>query len=447
MVISPDQLVQQGDLLPDELADPPPFPAHRVDFGPVIKYKTDLLRRAARRFFEQAAPARRDQFDSFCHDNVHWLDDFALFMAVKARHDLVMWTQWEQDIALRKPEALARWKKEQADEVLFHKYLQFQFTQQWQALRRYANERGLKIMGDIPIFVAHDSADVWAKPELFYLDERGEPTIVAGVPPDYFSATGQRWGNPLYRWDLMQKDSYSWWVERVRHTFGLVDILRIDHFRGFEAYWEIPASEPTAVVGKWINGPGHDLFRALQKALGELPIVAEDLGVVTTEVVALRQAFGFPGMAVLQFAFDSDATNPYLPFNLDSNYVVYTGTHDNNTTRGWYDSQAEKLRDRVRLYLGVDGHDISWDMIRLALSSVADIAIIPLQDVLGLGEEARMNLPGTTGGNWQWRYWPGALDDMLAHRLHTLTALYGREGQKKEGVGKVGEWMERTVMP
>ena len=446
-LISPDRLVEEGDLLPADLADAPPFPTDHVDFGWVIQYKTNLLRQAARRFFDLASPERREPFDAFCHDNRRWLDDFALFMAVKAEHKLVIWTQWEEDIALRQPEALAGWRAKLTDEILFHKYLQFQFTRQWQALRRYANERGLKIMGDIPIFVAHDSADVWAHPEMFYMDEWGEPTVVAGVPPDYFSATGQRWGNPIYRWNLIKEGGYAWWVERVRHTFALVDILRIDHFRGFEAYWEIPASEPTAVVGQWIEGPGADFFHALQKALGDLPIVAEDLGVVTPEVVALRERFGFPGMAVLQFAFDSDDTNPYLPFNLDANCAIYTGTHDNDTVRGWYDSQAEKLRDKLRVYMGVDGHDINWDLIRLALASVADIAVIPLQDVLGLGHDARMNLPGEPSGNWQWRYWPGALTGSLAHRLRTLTEIYGRRGQEYEGIGNVGDWMERTVMP
>jgi 4-alpha-glucanotransferase len=447
MLINPDRLVEEGDLSLEDLADLPPFPEDHVDFGWVIQHKTDLLRRAARRFFDQASPDRRDQFDGFCHDNRHWLDDFALFMAVKAAHGMVTWTLWEEDIALRRPEALARWSARLADEVLFHKYLQFQFFRQWHALRHYANERGVKMMGDIPIFVAHDSADVWAHPELYYLDERGEPTVVAGVPPDYFSATGQRWGNPLYRWDLMEEQGYTWWIARVRQTFSMVDILRIDHFRGFEAYWEIPASEPTAVIGRWVKGPDVKLFHALQSALGDLPIVAEDLGVVTPEVVALREGFGFPGMKVLQFAFDSDATNPYLPFNFDHKCVIYTGTHDNDTTRGWYNSQSAEIKDKVRLYLGVDGHDISWDMIRLASSSVADIAIIPLQDVLSLGSEARMNRPGDPSGNWQWRYPAGALTETLAHRLRTLTDLYGRYGLKREGIGNVGDWLDRTVMP
>jgi len=447
MLISPDRLAEAGDLSFSDVTDVPPFPADHVDFGWVIQFKTGLFHKAAHSFFDHASPERRDQFEQFCHDHRRWLDDFALFMAVKAEHNLVAWTQWEQDIALRRSEAVARWQEKLADEIRYHKYLQFQFFQQWQALRRYANERQVQIMGDIPIFVAHDSADVWAHPELYYLDEQGEPTVVAGVPPDYFSATGQRWGNPLYRWDLMEERGYTWWIDRVRHTFSLVDVLRIDHFRGFEAYWEIPASEPTAVVGRWVKGPGNKLFHALKAALGELPIIAEDLGVVTPEVVALREEFGFPGMKVLQFAFDSDATNPYLPFNHDHDCVVYTGTHDNDTTRGWYESQSEDLRHRVRLYMGTHGHDISWDLIRLALSSVADIAVVPLQDVLGLGSEARMNRPGDPSGNWQWRYLPGVLNDELATRLRTMVEVYGRTGLKRDKVGNVGDWLDHTVMP
>jgi 4-alpha-glucanotransferase len=447
MLISPDQLAAEGDLLAKDLADVPPFPNDHVDFGWVIQYKTDLLRQAARRFFDQAAPDRRLQFDEFSHNNRRWLDDFALFMAVKAEHAMVPWTEWAEEIGLRKPGALAEWRKMLADEILFQKYLQFQFFRQWHALRGYANERGVKMMGDIPIFVAHDSADVWAHPELFFLDEKGKPTVVAGVPPDYFSATGQRWGNPLYRWDLMEKEGYRWWIERVRQTFSIVDILRIDHFRGFEAYWEIPASEPTAVKGRWVKGTGEKLFYALQNALSELHIVAEDLGVVTPEMVALREQFGFPGMNVLQFAFDSDATNPYLPFNHEPNSVVYTGTHDNDTTRGWYDTISDELRHRVRLFVGTEGSSISWDFIRLAFSSVADTAIIPLQDVLSLGSEARMNLPAEPSGNWRWRSLPGALTDELAAGLLTLTEIYGRSGLKRSGIGNVGDWMQRTVMP
>jgi 4-alpha-glucanotransferase len=447
MIISPDRLAQDGDLSPEDLADVPHFPDDHVDFGGVIEYKTGLFHKAAQRFFDQGSLDRHNQFEGFCHDNRRWLDDFALFMAVKAEHDMVTWTQWDEDIALRHPSALAQWQNRLADEIRFHKYLQFQFFHQWQALRRYSHERGVKIMGDIPIFVAHDSADVWSHPELYYLDERGGPTVVAGVPPDYFSATGQRWGNPLYRWELMQEKGYSWWVDRVRKTFSLVDILRIDHFRGFEAYWEIPASEPTAVVGRWVKGPGDELFQALQGALGQLPIVAEDLGVVTPEVVALREEFGFPGMKVLQFAFDSDASNPYLPFNLDHDCVVYTGTHDNDTTRGWYENQTEELRHRVRLYLGSDAHEISWDFIRLALATVADLAVVPLQDVLGLGSEGRMNRPGDPVGNWQWRYLPGALADEQAGRLRSLVEIYGREGLKRDKVGNVGDWLNHTVMP
>jgi 4-alpha-glucanotransferase len=447
MLISPDKLAQQGDLTPEDLADVPPFPADRVDFGWVIQYKTDLLHRAAARFFQQASPERQAEYEQFCDEHDSWLADYALFMAVKTEHNLVIWTEWEPDIALREPKALARWREQMAGEIQFHKYTQYQFFHQWQALRQHANARGVQMMGDIPIFVAHDSADVWANPDLFYLDERGETTVIAGVPPDYFSATGQRWGNPLYRWDLMQERGYAWWINRVRHTFSLVDILRIDHFRGFEAYWEIPAEEPTAVQGRWVKGPGAELFHTLQEALGELPIVAEDLGVVTPEVVALREQFNFPGMKVLQFAFDSDATNPYLPFNHDQDCVVYTGTHDNDTTRGWYESQPKELRHRVRLYMGTHGHQVSWDLIRLALSSVANIAVVPLQDVLSLGSEARMNRPGDPSGNWQWRYLPGALTADLAEGLRTLVEIYGRTGLVRDKVGNVGDWLDHTVMP
>jgi len=447
MLISPDLLAQEGDLSPADWADLPPFPQDHVDFGWVIPYKTELLRSAARRFFQRGSTERHARFAQFCRENRDWLDDFALFMAVKAEHHMVIWTDWEEGIALRRPEALEAWREKLADEILFHQYLQYQFFQQWQALRRYANERQVKIMGDIPIFVAHDSADVWANPGLFYLDEAGEPTLIAGVPPDYFSATGQRWGNPLYRWDLMEQQGYAWWIDPVRQTFSLVDFLRIDHFRGFEAYWEIPASEPTAVVGRWVKAPGATLFRALKGALGELPIIAEDLGVVTSEVVALREEFGFPGMKVLQFAFDSDASNPYLPYNLDHDCVIYTGTHDNDTTRGWFTVQNEGLRHKVSLYLGSDTREIHWDFIRLALSSVADMAVIPLQDLMGLGSEARMNRPGEPSGNWQWRYLPGMLTDELIARLRSLTEIFGRQGLKRDKVGNVGDWLDHTTMP
>jgi 4-alpha-glucanotransferase len=447
MLISPDRLVEAGDLTREDVDGLPPFPYDHVDFGSVMPHKTSLLRTAARRFFTAITPRRQTEFDRFCHDNHYWLDDFCLFMSVKAEHNMMAWPDWEEGIALRNASALARARALLAGEIQFHRYLQFRFSQQWNALRRYANAHDIKIMGDIPIFVAHDSADVWAHPDLYYLDGQGRPTMVAGVPPDYFSATGQRWGNPLYRWDLMEELDYNWWIDRVKYILSLVDIVRIDHFRGFEAYWEIPASEPTAVVGRWVKGPGAKLFHALQSALGDLPIVAEDLGVVTPEVVALREQFDFPGMKVLQFAFDSDDTNPYLPFNLDRDCVIYTGTHDNDTTLGWFNAQPEALRNKVRLYLGSDGHAVNWDFIRLALSSVADMAVIPLQDVLGLGSEGRMNRPGDPHGNWRWRYPQGALTDDLAARLQSLTEIYGRRGTRRDKVGNVGDWLNHTVMP
>jgi 4-alpha-glucanotransferase len=299
-------------------------------------------------------------------------------------------------------------------------------------VREYANERGIRIVGDVPIFVAHDSADVWSNPELFFLDDQGEPTVVAGVPPDYFSETGQRWGNPLYRWDVLKKSGFAWWIERFRAILHLVDVIRVDHFRGFEAYWEVPASESTAMNGKWVKAPGKKLFQAVESTLGELPIIAEDLGVITEEVTALRKAFDFPGMKVLQFAFGGEADNDYLPHNYEKDCVAYTGTHDNDTTLGWYHGLEDRVRDHVRRYLWSDGRQVNWDLIRLASMSAADLAIVPLQDVLSLGSEARLNFPGRPEGNWEWRYEAGALGPHLAHRLRELAETYGRLPRSEE---------------
>ncbi len=449
-----------------------------VDYGAVIASKMPLLDAAAGHFLAHASSDRRDAYESFAAGNAHWLDDYALFMAVKERFtgtsaSRAIWYDWDADIALRRPEALAHWREEVAGRVAVHKVLQFWFYEQWQALKAYANERGVQIIGDVPIFVAGDSADVWANRDLFYLDERGRPTHVAGVPPDYFSETGQRWGNPLYRWDVMAEHGYRWWIERVRAVLQTVDIVRIDHFRGFVGYWEIPASEPTAVRGRWVPGPGAALFEALREALGELPIMAEDLGVITPEVVELRERFGFPGMKILQFAFDEDALrasfgedaseernglpprgrggrprdggesifgtegaspreatdrwrNPFLPHNYTRNFVAYTGSHDNDTALGWFENATPDQRQKALAYLDCEPADFHWALIRAVLSSVTDMAIVPLQDILGLGNEARMNLPGTVGNNWKWRYAPGALTDQIANRLATLVELYER---------------------
>jgi 4-alpha-glucanotransferase len=446
LLISLERLAQEGDLSADDLADGPSFPQHEVDYGAVIDYKMPLLQEAARHFLAGAADRQADrqaEYETFTAENAHWLDDYALFMALKGRFDGAVWYDWDADIALRRPEALARWKRELAPQIAVHKVLQFWFADQWQAVKAYATAHDIQIVGDIPIFVAGDSADVWANRDLFYLDEHGRPTVISGVPPDYFSETGQRWGNPLYRWDVMAEREYEWWIARVEATLQAVDIVRIDHFRGFVAYWEIPASEPTAVHGRWVPGPGAALFEAIQDALGQLPIMAEDLGVITPEVIELRERFGFPGMKILQFAFDEDALrasfgerasqdegekwrNPFLPHNYTRNFVAYTGSHDNDTAWGWFESATSAQRQMALGYLDCEPGRFNWALIRAVLSSVADTAIVPLQDVLGLGSEARMNLPGTVGTNWKWRHTPDALTDRIAERLETLVELYER---------------------
>jgi 4-alpha-glucanotransferase len=435
LLISPERLQRDG-YLPAQLPfETPTFPANRVDFGRVIDWKARLFDLAFQRFGDAPPPGKAAAFDDFCDEQAAWLDDFALFMALKACHKDVeggVWNTWPDAIARRRPEALVSWSAELAPEIELEKFKQFLFFEQWLALKTYANERNIRIVGDVPIFVAFDSADVWANPEIFYLDEAGAPTVVAGVPPDYFSATGQRWGNPLYRWGLMAQNGYAWWVERLRMTFAQVDVVRIDHFRGFDAYWEIPATESTAVVGRWVKGPGAHFFEAMREALGELPIIAEDLGVITPPVEALRDQFAFPGMKILQFAFGGERNSAFLPHNFGRNCVVYTGTHDNETTAGWYHNAGLAEQDHVRRYVARDGSDIAWDMIRLAYASVADTAVAPLQDLMSLGNEARMNFPGKTGGWWCWRFTPEMLTDIMASRLAELTELFGRVYQPPE---------------
>jgi 4-alpha-glucanotransferase len=438
LLISLDGLVETGDLDEADLDDLPSFPDDEVDYGAVIAYKIPLLKKAARRFSAQSTAEQRGEYERFCAANAAWLGDFALFMAVKERFQQVSWDEWDADIALRRPQAIAHWAQALAQEVATHKVLQFFFFEQWQRVKAYANERGIQVVGDVPIFVAPDSADVWANRDLFHLDEGGRPTLISGVPPDYFSETGQRWGNPLYRWDVMAERGYAWWIDRMRSTLHAVDIVRIDHFRGFVAYWEIPASEPTAVKGRWVPGPDAAVFEAIEQALGKLPIWAEDLGVITPEVIALRERFDLPGMKILQFAFDEEALhasfgdytrNPFLPHNYTPHFVVYTGTHDNDTALGWFNHCAEAERQRAMAYLGCDDKAFNWSLIRAAMASVARIAVIPLQDVLGLDSQARMNLPGTTGSNWRWRCPPGALTDAIAARLDEMVRLYERAGR------------------
>ena len=424
-LISLERLRLAGWLFDDEL-EGAVFDAERVDYGPVIGFKLDRLTRAAQRFASDASDQARADFAAYRERHGHWLDDYALFMAIKEEHGGRAWDGWPAPLRDREPGALAAARERLADVIARQQLWQHWFDQHWAQVRAYASANGVGIVGDLPIFVAYDSADTWANRELYFFDDEGVPTVVAGVPPDYFSETGQRWGNPLYRWKRMAADDYAWWVARIRHTLHFVDVMRIDHFRGFAAYWEIPASEPTAVKGRWVKGPGQAFFDAVRDGLGELPIIAEDLGVITPDVDALREANGLPGMKVLQFAFAGGADEPYLPHNYEHNCVVYTGTHDNDTSNGWYAQAPEGERDLVRRYLARDDTNVAWELWRLASGSVADTAVAPLQDLLGLGSEGRMNTPGVASGNWTWRFTWEALPAWLAPQLHEMAELYGR---------------------
>jgi 4-alpha-glucanotransferase len=430
LLISPELLVEAGWLVPDEL-DAPDFSTDQVDFHSVIPWKRALIARAVHAFQEHAGEADREDYLLFRQAHADWLDDFALYHALKVHHGYRPWPEWRADLARREPEALARWGKAHARELDAQRLIQYFFFTQWSGLRAYANSRGVRLIGDMPIFVAHDSSEVWTHREWFQLDEAGHPTVVAGVPPDYFSATGQRWGNPLYDWPKVAADGYSFWVQRLRRVLELVDLVRIDHFRGFAGYWEIPAAEETAVNGRWMPGPGMALFDALRATLGEgLPLIAEDLGVITEDVEALRDGLDLPGMAILQFGFEDTeggfGRSSFLPHNHRSSLAVYTGTHDNNTLLGWWALRDPATRHNAMLYLNSDGSEIHWDFIRSALGSVAALALFPMQDVLGLGAEACMNRPGTSEGNWLWRYREDMLTDDAAERLRVLSRIYGR---------------------
>lgn len=438
LLISPERLVRQGLLSDDYLSGAPRFSRRRVDFGPVIEYKKALLEKAFDNFKQLTATDLRTEFLNFCHEADSWLDDYALFRALKDAHGGVAWTDWEPRFARRDPASLAAAREAFDDRVIAEKFFQFLFFKQWAALKAYCRKRNIRIIGDAPIFVACDSADVWTHPELFKLDSDRRPIVVAGVPPDYFSKTGQLWGNPIYDWEAMRATGFRWWIDRLRATLQTVDILRIDHFRGFAACWEVPGGDETAERGRWVEVPGRELFTTLRDMLGELPIIAEDLGVITPDVEALRDDFGFPGMRVLQFAFRGDSKTIDLPHNYIRNCVVYTGTHDNDTTVGWFHSQAgrgstrnaeeiERERGYCLKYLDADGDEIHWDLIRAAWGSVANTAVTPLQDVLGLDSRARMNLPASEQGNWQWRYRARALTRRLSDRLAEMTELYGRK--------------------
>lgn len=431
-------LISLEDIAGSALPAWPGFPRDHVDYAQVIPWKMEALKEAARAFRERGPAWDWQRFEDFCDAHSAWLDDFALFMAIKSRDPARVWTQWDEPVRHRDEATLKQLRMELRTEIATGKFLQYKFFSQWRALRTYCRERGVRIMGDLPIYVAHDSVDVWVNPQNFRLDSQGNPVAVAGVPPDYFSADGQLWGNPLYAWDVMEQDGYRWWLQRFRAVLELVDVVRLDHFRGFEAYWEVPAGETTAVHGRWVKGPGRKLFRVLQKALGPLPLVAENLGVITPEVEALRAEFGYPGMSILQFAFGTDPqARTFLPHNFPRELAAYTGTHDCDTTVGWWTStgrgestrSAEDIqRERAfaRRYLDTDGNRINWVFIRTLLASVADTVLIPLQDVLGLGSEARMNQPAIPVGNWRWRYPRDSLTPDLAGELRGLTELYER---------------------
>ena len=431
-LISLDSLVMDGLLAAGDLADSPAFPDDRVDFGWVIPFHNQKLALAYHNFVSSARPALKQEFDAFVEANRYWLEDFALFAALKEAHGLRPWVEWESALSRRNSQAIAKASQACASEIDEEKFRQWLFYRQWTALRVYAKGKGIRLFGDLPIFIAHDSADVWANQREYFLDERGSPTAVAGVPPDYFSPTGQRWGNPLYRWDAMRESGYSWWIERFKALLSLVDYIRIDHFRGFEAYWEIPASEKTAIRGQWVEGPGLPFFQAIGTALGSLPLIAEDLGVITPGVEKLRDALGLPGMKVLQFAW-SDPMNPFLPHNHPVNCVVYTGTHDNNTTRGWWETEMDApAREFVKDYLGQAIDDIVWTLARVGMRSSAQTFMMPMQDVLGLGSEGRMNTPGNPSGNWTWRFGEDAFEhpgkDALAH----VTRLFQRHPEQQQ---------------
>jgi 4-alpha-glucanotransferase len=428
LLISPEKLLEEGLLAEEDFANLPGFPLEKVDFDQVVPIKIGLLKKACENFRVNATPIQQKEFAGFCDSKAYWLDNYALFMALKDANNGASWHTWEAQFVKREPEALAQVERRLNGDIFYYKFIQFEFFRQWSDLKNYANMRGIDIIGDIPIYVAHDSADVWAHPDIFCLDEEtGVAAQMAGVPPDYFSATGQLWGNPVYNWEELQKQDFKWWVQRFEAMLDYVDIIRIDHFRGFEAYWSVPQGEETAMNGKWVEAPGDAFFEAIRQKLGKLPVLAEDLGVITPEVEALRDKYEFPGMKVLQFAFGSDPGNPFLPFNYSRNAVVYTGTHDNDTTVGWFNSANDYEKQNLLLYLGcISPEGVHWDLIRLALSSIANQAIIPLQDVLGLGNEARMNFPSIAEGNWEWRYEAASLTQELGHRLKVLTRLNGR---------------------
>jgi len=434
--ISPELLQKDGLLSTKDLSSVPDLPSDHVDFGRAHAVKEALLRKAFDAFDDGKAPRLREPFSEYCAEETAWLEDYALYTALKGVHDEQAWTDWDPAYAHREEDALRTFRAENGRELRYHKFNQFLFDRQWRKLRAYCHEHGVNVFGDLPIYVAHDSADVWANRELFFLDDQGHATVVAGVPPDYFSETGQRWGNPLYRWDRMKHNGYAWWTRRLRSVLDRMDVIRLDHFRAFAGYWEIPGNEPTAENGRWVKGPGAHFFKTIRKQLGDLPIVAEDLGIITDDVRDLMTDFDLPGMVVLQFAFDGSTESIFLPHNYRRNVVAYTGTHDNDTLLGWWhtngstlgEEQVDRARQYAMAYLDLDNPEdvTAWPFIRGVMRSSAHLALFPVQDLLQLGSEARMNTPGATDANWSWRMPPGALTDDIADRLQGETRLFGR---------------------
>lgn len=437
LLISLEKLKEEGLLTEDDLNTLPGFNPHNIDFGNIIPVKTNLLRKAFNNYKANGSDTAH-QIKMFNENNKDWLDDFALFMACKNYHNGVQWSQWEREIAFREEGAVAKWNEKLAGEVEYQKFAQYKFYEQWTAVKKYANENGIKIIGDLPIFIANDSSDLWANKSLFSVNqETGELETVAGVPPDYFSETGQLWGNPLYKWDIMEANNFSWWKKRFSQMYELIDIVRIDHFRGFEAYYEIPGDAETAMHGQWLKAPGVKLFKEIKNALGDAPIIAEDLGVITKEVEELRDMFNFPGMKILQFAFGEDGDKGFLPHNHKKNCVVYSGSHDNDTTRGFFENEKKinsGIFEWTQKYLNYYGDDMCGAVIHSAYSSVADMVIIPMQDLLNLGTEARMNFPGKLGGNWTWRFTWEQIPAELPSKLKEMTMIFERHPEAKKKI-------------
>ncbi|HKI79861.1 MAG TPA: 4-alpha-glucanotransferase [Ignavibacteriaceae bacterium] len=434
LLISPDKLLDYGFLAETDISNIPESNPHQIDYGSVINFKNELFLKAFNNFRKNNNGLQKD-FERFVKNNSDWLEDYSLFMALKDFHSGAPWNKWEKNLVARESGAMKKWKEKLSAEILYQKFVQYIFFKQWKELKKYANERGIKIIGDVPIFIAYDSAELWANKELFTVDKEGGLEFVAGVPPDYFSATGQLWGNPLYKWNEMGKNDFAWWRKRVSSLLEFIDIIRIDHFRGFDAYWEIPGNSPNAIEGRWVKAPGEKLFNSIKKHFGDLPIIAEDLGVITKSVEALRDQFNIPGMKILQFAFGTGMENKFLPHNYIPNCCVYTGSHDNDTTRAYFEKakgQDNDILDHAKKYLNYYGENLTSELIRTAYASVANIVLIPMQDMLNLGGEARMNFPSKPGGNWGWRFtWEQVRTD-LADYYKSLADLYERPPKEKQ---------------